>query len=203
MGTSCRGWVTPETDCSGPSDPVIQPERLSTTRVFSGRLLNVDRETIRNPRGEVVELEMIRHPGASAVVPLLDPDSEDPEVLVIRQFRHASGGMIWEIPAGVLDQGESPEACAARELLEETGARARQLDHLSSIYTTPGFTDELIHLFLATGLEITTPTHQADEFIEIEPRRMSRLLEMIRNGEIVDGKTVVALLFVAGFRLGL
>lgn len=175
-----------------------------TRRVYTGRLLAVDEETVRMPDGRDVTLEMVRHPGAAAVVPLLsDADGDDPVVLLIHQYRYAAGGSIWEIPAGVLEPGEAPEECARRELEEETGARAARCDHLTTIYTTPGFTDERIHLFLATGLTQGPAAPEGDEQIEVRTRPMSDILRMIRDGEITDGKSVAALLYVAGFRLNL
>lgn len=175
---------------------------VTTRTAYAGRLLKVEVETIQNSAGQTIELEMVRHPGAAAIVPLLSEiDSPDPQVLLIRQYRYAAGGVIWEIPAGVLEPGEEPEACARRELLEETGASASEVRHLTTIYTTPGFTDERIHLFLATGLEIAQPDHQPDERIEVATRAMSSALEMIRDGEIVDSKTISGLLYVAGFTL--
>ncbi len=179
-------------------------EKLDSRRAYAGRLISVDVDTVRMPNGKTVELEMIRHPGAAAVVPLLsEPDSEDPHVLLLRQYRYAASGMIWEIPAGVLEAGEDPAACAGRELREETGAEARQIQHLTTIYTTPGFTDEQIHIFLATGITAGAADLQPDEMIEVRALPLSRVLEMIRDGEIVDGKSIVALLYVAGFRLDL
>ena len=140
---------------------------------------------------------MLRHPGASAVVPFLDgPDDPDPRVLLIRQFRHAADGFIWEVPAGRLDPGETPEACARRELEEETGMRAAALERLTTIYTTPGFTDERIHLFLAHDLEAGAHRREADEFMELHTLRWSAVMEMVRGGEIHDGKTLATLLFV-------
>jgi ADP-ribose pyrophosphatase len=184
--------------------PNATPQRCRTRRAYDGRLLKVDVDTVRAPDGAEFDLEMIRHPGAAAVVAFLsDPDAEDPSILLLRQYRHAVGGSIWEIPAGVLEVGEAPDACARRELLEETGARAAHLDHLTTIYTTPGFTDERIHLFLATGLTVEEPDHQDDEFIQVRAKPLSEALLMIRDGEIVDGKSISALLFVAGFRLEL
>lgn len=178
--------------------------RLSTRRAWAGRLLQVDVDRVRIPNGTELELEMIRHPGAAAVVPLLsDGDTADPTVLLIRQYRYAADGMVWEIPAGVLEPGEAPEACARRELREETGADAQRIEHLTTIFTTPGFTDERIHLFLATGIRGGTAAPNADELIETVAVPMSRALGMVRDGEIRDGKTVVALLYVAGFRLNL
>ena len=173
---------------------------LSTERLHTGRIINLDLDTVRFPDGSAGKLEMIRHPGASAVVPLLDPVTDpDPRVLLIRQFRHAADDFIWEIPAGRLDPGESPEACAARELEEETGMAAERIERLTVIYTTPGFTDERIHLFLATGLRAGSQAREADEFMETEVRRWSDVMELVRTGGVVDGKTLVSLMFVQCF----
>jgi ADP-ribose pyrophosphatase len=146
---------------------------------------------------------MIRHPGAAAVVPLLDPpDTADPRVLLIRQFRHAADDYIWEVPAGRLDPGESPEVCAHRELAEETGMRAARMEPLTMIYTTPGFTDERIHLFLAQDLREEAHAREHDEVIaEIARPPLREALGMIRRGEIVDSKTICGL-HLAGAALG-
>jgi ADP-ribose pyrophosphatase len=173
--------------------------KLGTRRVHSGRVLDLDIDTVRFPDGSVGELEMIRHSGASAVVPVISGTAAASEILLIRQFRHAADGPIWEVPAGRLDPGETPEACAHRELDEEAGFRARRLDRLTTIFTTPGFTDERIHLFVARDLVPTQHHREADEFIETHPVSLARALEMIRSGEIADGKTVVSLLFFSQF----
>ena len=174
---------------------------VSTSRLHSGRVVNLDLDTVRFPDDSIGQLEMLRHPGAAAVVPFLDPPGGgDPRVVLIRQFRHAADGYIWEVPAGRLDSGEAPEACAARELEEETGMRARRLERLTTIYTTPGFTDERIHLFLADGLEPGAEHREADEFMELHTLRWSQVLEMIERGEVTDGKTLVSLLFLQAFR---
>jgi ADP-ribose pyrophosphatase len=145
---------------------------------------------------------MFRHPGASAVVPFVsDPAGEDPQVLLIRQYRYATDGWVWEIPAGRLDAGEDPAVCAARELQEETGCTAERVERLTTIYTTPGFCDERIHLFLATGLTMGEHARERDEFLEVHTLPLSRVLAMIESGDIHDAKTVVALLYAAGFRL--
>ena len=179
-------------------------ERIATRRVYDGRIVHVDLETIRAPDGSSLDLEIIRHAGAAAVVPVLSSkDAPDPAVLLLRQYRYAAGGPLWEIPAGVLEPGEAPIECARRELREETGASAESVEYLTTIFTTPGFTDEVIHLYLATGIAAGEPNHEADEFMEVEARPMSKVLEMIRDGEIRDGKSVAGILYVAGFRLGL
>ena len=177
---------------------------LATRRAYTGRVLNLDVDTVRFPDGSEGELEIIRHPGAAAVVPVVsDPSGPDPTVLMLRQYRYAAGGPIWEIPAGRLDQGEAPEACARRELREEAGVEAGRLDRLTTIWTTPGFTDEAIHLFWAADLKATAHAREPDEFIEVLAKPLSEVLSLIRDGEIRDGKTVVAILYMAGFVFGM
>jgi ADP-ribose pyrophosphatase len=177
--------------------------RISGTRRYTGRVVNLDVDTVRFPDGSEGELEMIRHPGASAVVPFLsDPSGDDPQVLLIRQYRYAADGYVYEIPAGRLEPGEAPEACARRELLEEAGCTAERLEHVYTFYTTPGFTDEKIHAYMASGLTRGDARPESDEFVEVVVLPLSRALAMIRDGEIVDGKTALSLLYVAGFRLG-
>jgi ADP-ribose pyrophosphatase len=174
---------------------------VSTSRLYSGRVVNLDLDSVRFPDDSLGQLEMLRHPGAAAVVPFLDPPGgADPRVVLIRQFRHAADGYIWEVPAGRLDAGEPPERCAERELEEETGMRARRLERLTTIYTTPGFTDERIHLFLAEGLEPGAEHREADEFMELHTLRWSEVLRMVQRGDIADGKTLVSLLFTEAFR---
>jgi ADP-ribose pyrophosphatase len=165
---------------------------VSTRVVHRGRSITVQVEDVTLPNGRSVELDIVRHPGAAAIVPFEDARS----VLLIRQFRHAAGGFIWEIPAGKLD-GDAPEVCARRELAEEAGRRAGRLVHLSSILTTPGFTDEVIHLYAAFDL---TPVPQAlehDEVIEVVPTPLARALEMIYAGELRDAKSALALMLAA------
>jgi len=178
--------------------------QLATRRVYAGRVVRLDVDTVRFPDGSTGELELIRHPGAAAVVPCLtDPKGSDPTILMIKQYRYAAGGSLWEVPAGTLDPNEAPDACARRELLEETGVTAERLEPLSAILTTPGFTDETIHLFMASGLRRGTAAPERDEFIEVVPRPLSEVLAGIRDGEIRDAKTMVAILYMARFRLDL
>lgn len=174
--------------------------RLSTDRQYTGRRISVDLDTVRFPDGSTGTLEMVRHPGASAVIPMLDrPDSRDPRIILIRQYRYAAEDYLWEIPAGTLDPGEAPEHCARRELREEAGVKAERLRHLSTIFTTPGFTDERIHLYLATGLTRVPPAPEVDEFLETHEVRWSEIGAMIRDGRIIDGKTLVALMYLQCF----
>ena len=177
--------------------------KLSARRVYDGRVINVDIDTVRFPNGSTGELEMVRHPGASAVVPFLtDPHGSDPQILLIKQFRHAADAFIYEIPAGKLEGGEPPIECAHRELREETGCTAETMEHVYTLYTTPGFTDERIHIFMASGLVRGEMKHEKDEFMTVETVTLSRALELVKTGELSDAKTALALLYVAGFLLG-
>jgi thioredoxin type arsenate reductase len=160
-------------------------------RVFDrGKVVRVDRELVRLPGGRTADLEILHHPGAAALVPLL-PDGT---VVLIRQYRHATGGFIIEVPAGKLGPGEAPEGCARRECEEEAGYRVGRLHRLGFIYTTPGFTDEIIHLFAATDLEPVPLAHEHDEVIEVFTAPLHRALELVASNEIVDSKTVCALM---------
>ena len=180
-----------------------EPGRVDSRRAYTGKVISLDVDVVRFPDGSVGELEMIRHPGASAVVPFLsDPRGDDPQVLLIRQYRYAAEGYLLEVPAGRLNPGENPRDCAFRELKEETGCSAEQMDPLFTMYTTPGFTDEKIHLFMATGLVSGETKHEADEFLDLEPMLLSRALELVEAGEIKDAKTALGLLYAAGFRAG-
>lgn len=186
-----------------PKEEAEKPGRIESRRVYTGKVISLDVDLVRFPDGSTGELEMIRHPGASAVVPFLsDPRGGDPQVLLIRQYRYAADGYLLEIPAGRLNPGEDPRDCALRELKEETGCSAGQLDHLITMYTTPGFTDEKIHVFMATGLVAGETKHEADEFLDLEPMLLSRALELVEAGEIRDAKTALGLLYAAGFRAG-
>ena len=176
--------------------------QLASKRIHSGRVIDLDQDTVRFPDGSTGELEMVRHPGAAAVVPFAsDPRGADPTILLIRQFRHAANGPLIEIPAGRLNPGEDPPECARRELLEEVGVKAGRVERLTTIWTTPGFTDERIHLFWAADLTTHKHAREPDEFIEVTPKPLSEALELIRSGVISDAKTALALLFVAGFVL--
>lgn len=175
--------------------------KVSTRRVYEGRVISVDVDDVRFPDGSVGKLEMVRHSGASAVVPLLDL-GKDPQVLLIRQYRYAVDGYVYEIPAGRLDPGETPQACAVRELREETGYSAGKIHPLTTIYTTPGFTDERIHLFVAEEMNVGDSQRESDEFLELYPLLLSQAVAMIQAGEIVDSKTAVALLLTFLSRKG-
>ena len=158
-----------------------------------GFRLRVNRERARLPDGRELDLDIVRHPGAAAVVPFASPD----EVILIRQYRHAANGTILEVPAGKLDPGESPETCAVRELEEEAGQRAGRLEALGWIWTTPGFTDEKIHLFAAFDLTEVPARPEADESIEPLRVPLDEALDLVWRGELRDAKSSLALLHAA------
>ena len=177
-----------------------EPGRVSGARVWKHRFLDAHVDRVRFPDGSEGDQVLIHHPGAAAVIPVLsDPRGDDPQLLLIRQYRYAVGGKLWEIPAGRLEPNEAPIDCARRELLEETGCRCVRLEPLTSLWTTPGFTNEKIHLFIASGLTQGATAREADEFMDTVPLALSEVLAMIRRGEISDAKTMVAILYMAGF----
>jgi len=173
--------------------------RLETQRLYTGRAISLDVDRIRLPSGRETTREIVRHPGSVVIVPVL----EDGRVLLIRQFRYAVGEVLWELPAGTLDRAaESPEACAHRELEEETGYRAERLIRLGEFFTAPGFTDERMHVFRAEGLRPTAQHLDSDELIEVFPLSWDGIEEKVRAGEIRDGKTLAALYLHALARRG-
>jgi ADP-ribose pyrophosphatase len=159
----------------------------------AGFRIEVSRERVVLPNGRELWLDIVHHPGAAAVVPF----TGDAEVALIRQYRHAAGGTILEVPAGKLDRGEAPERCAERELAEEAGYRAGRLTALGSIWTTPGFTDEVIHLFAAFDLAPVASRPEDDEVIEVIRVPLDHALDLIWRGELRDAKSALALIHAA------
>ena len=166
---------------------------VSSREIHKGRVVHLFEDTVRLPNGHVATLDMIRHPGAAAVVPFVDAAT----VLLVRQFRHAAGGFLLEAPAGKLDPGEAPEACAARETEEEAGYRAGRLEKLGAILTTPGFTDEIIHLYAGFDLVPVPAQLEVDEVLTVERVPFADAVAMVERGEIQDAKTMSALLLAA------
>jgi len=163
------------------------------TKIYQGRIFNVVVEKVTLPNGAVKDREIVRHPGAAAMVPMLD----DGQIVLIKQYRHAVGGYLWEIPAGTLEPGEPPLKCAHRELIEETGYEPSRLEKLTEMLPAPGYTDEHIHIFLATGLRPVSQKLDDDEVLRVQPTALNSALEMVMTGKIRDGKTIAGILLVS------
>ncbi|KAF2960181.1 MULTISPECIES: NUDIX hydrolase [unclassified Thermotoga] len=163
-------------------------ERIESKRVFEGKMISVRVDHVRLPDGKVSTREVVDHPGAVVIVPVLGE-----KILFVEQYRYPIEQVLLELPAGKMDPAESPEECAERELEEETGYRAKKLSYLGKIFTTPGFTTEVIHIFAAEDLEKTTQNTDPDEFIEVKELHIEEVLSLLRNAEIEDSKTICAL----------
>ncbi|RCX31881.1 NUDIX hydrolase [Thioalbus denitrificans] len=158
--------------------------------IHRGRVVDLGIETVRRPDGRTLELEVVRHPGGAAVVAL----DAGRNVCLVRQYRHATGGWLWELPAGKLEPDEPPLATARRELGEEAGLRARYWRALGSVLSTPGFCDEVIHLYLARGLTTVATEHQEDELMEVHWLSYAEALRQALDGRLRDAKTIIGLL---------
>jgi ADP-ribose pyrophosphatase len=173
-------------------------EVLEQREVWRGRMLAVNVDSVKLPNGNAAQLEIVKHPGAAAVVAV----DEDSKVVLVRQIRYATGGWLLEVPAGKLDKNEAPKVCASRELAEETGLQAGRLVSMGSIWTSPGFTDERIWLFLATGLSKTQQALEHDEVLTVERLPMREALERALRGDIEDAKSACAILRAPRFLYG-
>ncbi len=167
-------------------------ERLvSSSNLYAGRLYSLRRDVVRLPDGRLAERDVVEHPGAVAIIPVVED-----KVVLVRQYRHAVGKVLCEIPAGTLKKDESPDVCAARELEEETGYVAESLRRLFHCCLAPGYSSEVIHVYLATGLRRTKPRTEADEFIEVISVTWEEALRMIMSNEIEDAKTISGILML-------
>lgn len=158
----------------------------SETR-YKGKVVNLDILTVELPNGRESIREVVRHPGAAMVVPI----AEDGHVIMVRQFRKPVEKVCLEMPAGKLDAGEDPIECAKRELKEETGCTAKNIEYITYIDTTPGFSDEKIHIFVATGLEEGDVQPDTDEFVEVRKLKVEDIIKLIYQGDINDAKTII------------
>ena len=166
---------------------VFEERTVSTENIFKGRIIDVKLHKVMMPNGETAEREIVGHPGGVGIVAL----TNDGKMILVRQFRKPLEKAIYEIPAGKLDPNEEIEICGRRELLEETGATAENFEYLGYMYPSPGFTDEVTHIYLATGLSFGDANPDEDEFLDIEFFELDKVKKMIMNNEISDGKTVM------------
>ena len=171
---------------------------VRSRRVYTGRVISLDLTEALLPHGHQIELEVVNHPGGAAIVAI----NTAQEVCLLRQYRHVAGGWLWEVPAGKLDHGASPEHTARRELSEEAGIAAAQWETLGTILSSPGVLAETIHLFLAQALTQVTPKPDQDEVLEIHWIPLNVALTHALNGTLLDAKTIIALARAA-HRLGL
>ena len=181
------GYRAPED--YAPSLIQVEQEPRSRRLIHQGSVVNLGLETVKAPNDEILALEIVRHPGGATIMAV----DEDSNVCLIRQFRHAASGWIWEFPAGLSEQFESPEIGARRDLKEEAGCVADQWQSLGSTLSSPGFCTERLHLFLAQGITKGNTEHEPHEFIELHWLPLDQVIEMVHNGEIDDAKTIVAL----------
>lgn len=168
----------------------IIEKTVKSKNLYNGKIVKLDIETVLLPNGNITEREIIRHPGAVAILPI---DSNE-NIYFIKQFRKAINDILLEIPAGKLEIGEEPYKCALRELQEEIGYTSNKLTLINTIYTSPGFADEIIYIYKAEELVKSQLKKDEDEFIDICIFHKSQVFDMIKNGEIKDAKTIVALL---------
>jgi len=176
----------------------LREKTISTERIFEGKVIKLRVDTVSLPNGSTATREVIEHPGAVAVIALTGQG----ELLMVRQYRQATGEILLEIPAGKRDAGEDPLSCARRELEEETGCRAQQWKTLFSYYSTPGFSDELLYIVMATGLEQGVAHTDEEEFIEVKTVPVAEALRMVYRGEIRDAKTIIGILVLSRLQQG-
>ena len=166
---------------------------LSIQPVYQGSIINVERLTVELPNGRTATRDVVRNPGASAIVPI----TEDGKIILVEQFRKPIEKVSLEIPAGKLDKGEDPDHCAARELKEETGYTAKNIKKILAINPVPAYAEEVIHIYLATGLTAGESNPDEDEFISAKAYGLDEIMSMIQNGIITDSKTISSVLFAA------
>ncbi len=173
-------------------------ELIQRRTIFEGHVIKLYLDQVLLPNGKPAEREVVLHGGAVGMVPL----DEEGCITMVRQYRHATGEYLLEIPAGKLDPGESPESCAARELVEEVGMAAGRFVKLSEFYTSPGFSNEVLHLYLALDLELREAAPDEDEFLEVERMTLEEALQAVQRLEIRDSKSVVGIALTSLWRAG-
>ncbi|HEX3438277.1 MAG TPA: NUDIX hydrolase [Pseudacidobacterium sp.] len=188
-----------------PAKPVLTHKKaavevLSTKVAFDGPLFRVLSEEVREPGNKISRRDIIRHNGSVVILAIDDVSKKDPLVVMERQYRHAAGQYLWEVPAGKMDEGEERLAAAKRELKEETGYRAKKWTKLVRYFASPGFLGEWMQVFLAEGLTAGEPEPEEDEHLEVVQVPLSEIVQMIEEGKILDGKTIISVLLFTHLR---
>ncbi|MDQ1279926.1 MAG: ADP-ribose pyrophosphatase [Thermoproteota archaeon] len=177
-------------------DELLIEDLVHSSNILLDKPFNVRKDTMKLPNGKLINRHVIEHPGAVAIIPIISD-----MIILVRQFRQATGKILLELPAGTLKKGEEPAECAARELEEETGYKAGNLRRLFQCYLAPGYSTEIIQFYLATNLKKTRSKPEADEFIEVKPTTKKKILQMIASNEIEDAKTICGILTLEHFYL--
>ncbi|RKD27862.1 ADP-ribose pyrophosphatase [Caminicella sporogenes DSM 14501] len=171
---------------------MINERTIKSDKIYQGKIINLRVDTVELPDKKYSKREIVEHPGGVAILPI----TKDNKIIMVKQYRKSVEEKLLEIPAGKLEIGEEPKECAKRELLEETGYTSENIEYLFKFYTSPGFSNEVISLFIAKNLEKGEARPDEDEYIEIKEYEIEELLEMIKNGEIKDAKTIIAILYI-------
>jgi len=167
---------------------------LGSQNIFSGKTFQLQVDSVQAPNGLIMKIEIVKHPDAVTILPI-----DHQNIWFVRQYRHAAGLELLELPAGTLEPGEEPILCAHREIREEIGMSAREMKHIGGFYLAPGYSSEYLHAFLATGLESAPLPGDADEFIQVETIPINKAIQMAERGQFNDGKTLATLMLARLF----
>jgi ADP-ribose pyrophosphatase len=177
-------------------EKIFVEKLVNSERIYNGRVINLRKDIVELTNLRTTTREVIEHPGAAAIVPLL----EDNKILMIKQYRHATEETLMEIPAGTLQKGEKPEECASRELTEETGCKAKELKKIVSCYLAPGYSNEVIHIYIATDISQVDQKPEEDENIQVVTMSLDEAVQKIKDDKIRDAKTIIGILYVLSFQ---
>ncbi|KXZ39658.1 ADP-ribose pyrophosphatase [Alkalithermobacter thermoalcaliphilus JW-YL-7 = DSM 7308] len=169
---------------------ILEEKTLSSEKIYNGKIINLRIDTVELPDHKYQKREIVEHPGAVAVLAI----TKENEIIMVKQYRKTVEETLWEVPAGKLEIGEDPKKCAMRELKEETGYSCKKIELINTFYTSPGFSDEKMYLYLAKDLVEGDPNPDEDEYVEIHKVKVEDALDMLQNGTIKDAKTIIAIL---------